>query len=218
MVHPRDRNEEWQVYALSAGSLPLRVRVAGRGIRIFRVGPIAVFAGAPYEVPVEQALQDQHAIVVELARRFDPILPVRFGAQLTEARIAQVVHPSVQLLTSALTLVRGRQQLTIRLIGPAMPALTPPSSGAEYLARRRAAQAFPVDALPLRDAVGRFIVEERTQPGRGGVRLTVFHLVDRTDVKEYVKAAKSASGEIGAWRMSLSGPWPPFAFAPELPQ
>lgn len=218
MAHRRPRDEDWQVFALAAGPLPARVRVAGRFVRVLRVGRIAVIVGTPHELPVEEALRDQHAIVLELARRFDPILPVRFGARMTAARITDVVRPSAEVLTKALAHVRGRQQMTIRLVGPAAPAPVPAAGGADYLARRLAAQTYPPEASPLREAVNRFVVDERTQPGRGTVRLTVFHLVDRNHVPAYIQAAKDASDLIDPWRMSLSGPWPPFAFAPELPR
>ena len=217
MAH-RDRNEEWQVYALAMGPVPARLRVPGRSIRILRVGPIAVLAGAPHEIPLEKALRDQHSIVLELARRFDPILPVRFGARMTAARIAEVVSPSVDVLAAALARVRGRQQLTLRLTGPPAAPGQPPASGAEYLARRIESRTFPAEALPVRNAVSRFVIDERVQAGRGGVRLTVFHLVERDDVTAYIRAATGASADIEPWRVSVSGPWPPFAFAPELPQ
>jgi gas vesicle protein GvpL/GvpF len=218
MAHPSDRNEDWQVYALSTEQVPARLRIAGRSIRVFRVGSICVLAGAPQEIRLEEALRDQHSIVVELAKRFDPILPVRFGARMTQARITQVIRPSDEVLMNALAHVRGRQQLTVRLIGPPMQAVERPASGTDYLARRLAAQAFPAEALPVRDAVSRFIVDERVQPGRGGIRLTVFHLVERTDVAAYIEATQDASEKIAPWRVSLTGPWPPFAFAPELSQ
>ena len=212
------RDDHWQVYALAAGPLPARVRLGGRSVRIFRVGPVAVLAGVPDEGPLEEALRAQHSIVVALAGRFDPILPVRFGARMSEARIAQVIRPSAPLLAKALTHVRGRQQMTMRLIGAEVPAEAPATGGAEYLARRLAARAFPPEASALRDALRGFVVDQRIQAGRGNIRLTVFHLVNRTDIERYIRAAEQASSGIAPWRMSLSGPWPPFAFAPELSQ
>jgi hypothetical protein len=210
------RDEDWQVYALAAGRLPARVRLDGRSIRIFRVGPIAVLAGTPDERPIEEALRVQHAVVLELARRFDPILPVRFGARMSEARIAAVVRPSVQPLLNALTHVRGRQQMTMRLFGPPEAPTPLATRGTEYLTRRLLARVIPREAAPLRDALSGFIADERIQPGRGSIRVTVFHLVNRKDIPSYVETAEDASHDIAPWRMSLSGPWPPFAFGPEL--
>ena len=215
MPAPR-AHDEWEVYALTLGSRSARLNVSGRSIRMFRVGKLAVLAAASRNLPVEAALRDQHAVVVRLADQFDPILPVRFGTRLTRARIAEVIGPSAETLTNALEHVRGRQQLTLRLKGPAAPVVERPESGTAYLARRLAATTFPEEALPLRSAVAPFIVDERTQPGRGEVRLTVFHLVRRQDVAPYIEAANAASAAIAPWSMSLTGPWPPFAFAPEL--
>jgi hypothetical protein len=68
----------------------------------------------------------------------------------------------------------------------------------------------------LEHALAPFVVDRRMQPGREGVRLTLFHLVNRTDVPSYQAAATEVEPRISPWRMVLSGPWPPFAFAPEL--
>lgn len=212
----RGRNDDWMVYALATGRLPARVRLDGRSIRIFRVGPIGVLAGKPDDRPIEEALRVQHAIVVALAGRFDPILPVRFGARMSAARIDQVIRPSAQLLAKALTHVSGRRQMTMRLIGPPDTVVPRATGGTEYLAQRLVARAFPREASPLRDALSGLVVDERVQPGRGSIRLTVFHLVDRDDVESYARTAEDASRAIAPWRISLSGPWPPFAFAPEL--
>jgi gas vesicle protein GvpL/GvpF len=218
MTRTSGRNDDWQVYALAAGPLPARIRVGARSVRILRVGSIAVMAGVPHERSLEEALRDQHSIVVELARRFDPILPVRFGARMTAARIAQVIRPSAHVLAKALSHVQGRRQMTMRLIGPAAPVPPPATGGADYLARRLAAHTFPQEAASLRDALSRFVVDQRIQPGRGGIRVTAFHLVNRNDIEAYIEAAKDASEGIAPLRMSLTGPWPPFAFAPELSQ
>ena len=214
----RDRDEEWQVYALATGPLPRRIRVAGRSIHVLRVGSVAVAVGTPLDLHVEEGLRDQHAIVIALAQQFDPILPVRFGARMTRARIAQVIEPSAGALLRALAHVRGRQQVTLRLMGPLAPAISPATSGTEYLARRLAAQAFPPETSPLQDAVRPFVVDQRIHPGRGGIRLTVFHLVNKESAPAYIRAAQSVAAKIDPWRVSISGPWPPFAFGPELSQ
>jgi hypothetical protein len=216
MAHRHDPGEDLEVYAVAAGSLPARIRVAGRTLRVFRVESIAVIAGPPLEVPVEEALREQHSLIVALAERVDPILPVRFGARMAVARIPGAIGPSVDVLTRALVHVRGRQQMTMRMAGPAIADYQPAASGMEYLAQRRAAQALPPAASPLREAVAPFVVDERIRRGHGSIRLTVFHLVKRNDVCSYTEAARAAAGRISPWSISLSGPWPPFAFAPEL--
>jgi hypothetical protein len=216
MAHPRNPDDEWQVYAIGPRTVPIRLRVAGHPLHVFRVESIAAIAGAPQDIPLEEALRHQHAVVVALADRFDPILPVRFGARMTAKRITEVIARSTDALATGLAHVRGRRQMTVRVIGPPMPSLAGPASGADYLAQRRAARALPLEARPLDRALAPFVVDRRVLPARGRIRLTIFHLVNREDVRSYETAAKAAAAQIGPWRISLSGPWPPFAFAPEL--
>jgi hypothetical protein len=217
MTAPRERSEQWQVYAIAERSAPSRFRVGDRSLTAFRIDEVSVIVGAPRDLPIEGALRDQHRVVLQLADRFDPILPVRFGQRMTSARIAEVVRPSAHVLAESLAHVRGRRQMTLRVLGPPAHEGRRPTSGTEYLVGRRAAHALPDDALALEEALARFVVDRRTQPGRDGVRLTLFHLVDRADVTSYQAVASEVERRIRPWRIALSGPWPPFAFAPELP-
>jgi hypothetical protein len=224
--HTDRQNDEWEIYALAAGPLPARIRIDGSALRVFRIGPIAVIAGPPRAESVstsgaasmEHALREHHAIVVALAERVDPLLPARFGSRMTAARLGAAIRPSIDVLVSALDHVRGRRQMTVRLIGPA--ADEPPAAsttGTAYLAQRRAAaHAIPSEAAPLWAAVDGLVIDQRVQPGRGGIRATVFHLVARSDVAAYRSAIERAAPAIAPWSATTSGPWPPFAFAPEL--
>lgn len=212
--------EELEVYALATAPLPQRIRVGGVSLRVLSVGPIAVLAAPVRAVPLstEDALREQHAVVVALARRVDPLLPARFGSRVTAAGLDASIRPSVEILAAALDRVRGRRQMTVRLIGPAAP---PPARGSHrtgtaYLAERRAAHAIPPEAAPFCAAVDGFVVDRRVQPGRGGVRTTLFHLVACGHVEQYLAAADAAAASIAPWRAVVTGPWPAFAFAPEL--
>jgi gas vesicle protein GvpL/GvpF len=219
----RGDHEEWEVYALAAGPLPSRLRVSGRSLRVFTVGPIAVIAGAlrPESRSTEETLRAQHALILALAERVDPLLPARFGSRTTVAGLDALIRPSLTTLLDALEHVRGRRQMTVRLTGP--PAVEPPrtdsTTGTAYLVQRRAAaHALPPEAASLRVAVNRFVIDERVQPGRGPIRATVFHLIAQGDVPGYRQAVEdvAASSALKPWSAAISGPWPPFAFAPEL--
>jgi hypothetical protein len=222
MRHPGRRDpEEWDVYALTAGRVPQRFRARGRSVRVMFVGPVGVIVGAhrAANTPTETALREQHAVVLSLADQIDPILPARFGSRMTAERLEDAIRPSIPVLMEALEHVRGRRQMTIRLIGPA-ESLEPepaPRTGTAYLARRRAAaRRIPSRAAPLRAAVERYIVDERVQQGRGGIHATIFHLIARRDVSAYERAIRQIGPAIEPWRAAMSGPWPAFAFAPEL--
>jgi hypothetical protein len=213
--------DEVDVYALAAIPVLRAVHAADAALRVLRVGPIAVI-GAPArrrELCVEDAMRRQHAIVLELAEQIDPLLPVRFGSRVSAARVAERLRPSIPVLLNALEHVRGRRQMTIRLIGP-QPLKNPPrqvTTGTAYLAQRRStALDLPPALAPLSAALQTLVVDRRMQPGRAGVHATLFHLVRREDVPAYRRAIESARPSISPWSAVVTGPWPPFAFAPEL--
>jgi hypothetical protein len=218
----RRSEDEWDVYALAAPPLPQRIRIQGRALRVFVMGSIAVIAARPREFPsVEDALREQHAVVLALADRIDPLLPARFGSRLNAARMETTIRRASGALIRALEHVRGRQQMTVRLIGPAAapgPQPSAPASGTAYLAQRLAeAHAVPPEAAPLRALVAPFVIEERVMRGRGSVRATLFHLVARENVDRYRHAAEGIEATAAPpLETTVTGPWPPFAFAPEL--
>jgi hypothetical protein len=49
------------------------------------------------------------------------------------------------------------------------------------------------------------------------VRITLFHLVERDCIGGYEEAVEHTSKTVPPGCVTVSGPWPPFAFAPELP-
>lgn len=217
----RRTDEEWDVYALAAAPQPRRMRVAGRTLRVFVVGPIAVIVARARSdsMSTEDALRAQHAVVVALADRIDPLLPARYGSRMNATRLEAVIRPATDVLMPALEHVRGRQQMTVRLMGPPMTGEREPlpSSGTDYLALRLAqAQATTSDAARLRAVVAPFVVDERIMPGRGGIRATIFHLVARQDVERYKSAAENIGSSMAPLTVRITGPWPVFAFAPEL--
>jgi hypothetical protein len=210
------------VYALAAAPLPGRIRAGGFLLSAHSVGRIAIITGPPRgaRFSIEEALRRQHAIVLALAEQIDPLLPARFGSRATAARLEALLAPSAGAVLKALDHVRGGQQMTLRLLGPSPRSKHPPprsTTGTAYLSGRYAAtRVIPPEMAPLEAAVRRFVVDTRIQPGRGSIRTTVFHLVRRGDVSRYRIAVESAIPAIAPWRVAVSGPWPPFAFAPEL--
>jgi len=56
---------------------------------------------------------------------------------------------------------------------------------------------------------------ERVEPHEeAGLIASVYHLIDRGASADYRRKVESAS--LDGVRLSLSGPWPPWSFAPEL--
>ena len=183
---------------------------------------------APPEA-TETELRSQHAVVTAIFNRMEDLLPVRFGAWLDREELSSIVAKQERAIGDALELVRGRVQMTIRFLAAARPAREDQrprqqtGTGTEYLqSRRNAEQWMPDDAIALRGAVSDLVVAERVHPGSIGsagsfdsarVRQipSLYHLIARDAVTAYATATlpyRSAT-------VTVTGPWPPFAFAPD---
>ena len=108
--------------------------------------------------------------------------------------------------------------MTLRVFGdpaPPPPAPSEPSGpGTRYMeARRREierARSLP-EIEPLLDRLRPLVKAERIERKQQGTLLgTVYHLVRREDVPAYKETLKEEQG------VTVSGPWPPYAFAPGL--
>jgi hypothetical protein len=168
----------------------------------------------------EAALRIQHDIVLQIAARVDEILPVRFGAFVDEQELGQLLTLRQSAIQGALDLVRGRVQMTIRIRDqePAEQLAGVPQSGAAapgtaYLEARRAAavRPLPAAAIAATQAVRGLVVSERHDRTRPPA-WSIYHLIERGRVRDYLAALSKA--EFAS--MTVSGPWPPFAFAPDL--
>jgi Gas vesicle synthesis protein GvpL/GvpF len=166
----------------------------------------------------EQELRVQHAIVTAIFRRVEDLLPVRFGAWMDRRELAEVVGSRKAAIMDALDRVRGRVQMTIRF--PASPAELPrqpspisrPETGTAYLeARRAAVRDLPGSTLQVTEAVRDFVVAERISRGSEALPTAIYHLISRIDIRRYQSATRSFQSSL----VTVSGPWPPFAFVPD---
>ena len=103
---------------------------AGHVIEIIKTGGVYAAVERVDRPPTvsEQALRDQHEVIAHLHAKLDALLPARFGAFLDARELESVVGQRRDAILEALQLVRGRSQMTIRLLGgeaaqPAAPAL-----------------------------------------------------------------------------------------------
>ena len=224
MTAPGD--DDLYVYALAAPGLPPRLKLQGRSLRIVPVSGIhaIVERGRVDRTPTADALRAQHDLVVSLARRVDAILPARFGSVVSEAQLESIVSTHHAAIQEALALVRGCDQMTIRVFGTPPPeddraadAGEPPVSGTAFLHRRRErAHAVPAEVADIRAAVADSVAGERIERGAGTLLVTVFHLVPRGARARYEERASSLQASLAPRLVRVSGPWPPFAFAPDL--
>jgi hypothetical protein len=218
LVEPRRRQEVRR-------RAPTRIRVQNRTIRLVQVGFVLAAVEELDAAPelTEATLRAQHRVVLRLARRFDAVLPARFGAAVEATALEAVVKRHESAIRSAFDTVRGREQMTVRLFGARSAAAddsgTGGGSGRTYLQARRLARQVRLSASArrIRRAVRPLVRQELVEPGRGLIEATLHHLIERSRVAEYRSLVGEAlhEGRSGG-EVVVSGPWPPFAFTPGL--
>jgi hypothetical protein len=91
--------------------------------------------------------------------------------------------------------------------------------GTRYLADRARAQHAAVDVpelAPLRAALARLVTAERVdRHAAPPLVASVYHLVPRGEAAAYTAAVETAADALPDVRISVSGPWAPYAFAPD---
>jgi hypothetical protein len=184
--------------------------------------------GAPALTP--DTLRGHDAVVRRLAEIADAILPARFGAVAADAHdLCGRLTGAGGALRDALARVAGREQMILRIYR-ASPARPPAASqgelpspaegpGARYLAERARAQrtAAAADELaPIRPVLDRFVTAERVERHQTPPLVaSVYHLLARGSAPAYAAAVERAARDLPELRITVSGPWAPYAFAPE---
>jgi hypothetical protein len=223
----------WYVFALvdeMPTGKPGTGLMGALGVR--RIGSILAVVERRADVPPAEfgTLQRHQAIVTDLAARVPAILPVRFGTLLDTEALEEVLGEREQDVVDGFDLVRGRVQFTwrrrgarsglrgakVEARGASIDAPAEPRSGTDYL--RRAATAAkpspPSSWRALRSKLAPLVVSDRYQPASAAAPESLYHLVGRTEMERYrLIANKLASGSPS---LRVTGPFPPFAFAPEF--
>ena len=200
--------------------------IAGEPLRLVHLnGFSAVVGDLPDRPrPDRESLKGQDAVARRLAEIFQAILPARFGEVFSdEAALASKLAGREREMTEALARVRGCVQMTLRVFGEPEAAPKPETEetgpGSRYLAARRReaerARSLP-EIEPLREALRPLLRAERIERADSGPLLgTAYHLVLRGQDGAYREALEAARERIGGRRVAATGPWPPYAFAPE---
>jgi gas vesicle protein GvpL/GvpF len=212
-----------------AGALP--AGLAGEAIRLVPCDDLLAAVGDVTSAPAvdETSLRAHDAAVRRLAAASPGLLPARFGSVAGDEReLGDALRPRLGALRDGLRAVRGCEQMTLRFArrdGVAAPTPAPETSpsagggpGTRYLDARRAsagdARAIPEVGRVL-DALAPLVRgERRERHERPPLLASVYHLVPRDSLEAYRAAVASAAAE-ACVRVTLSGPWPPYAFAPD---
>jgi hypothetical protein len=221
------------VYALLDGPPPgpLPSGLAGEPVHLLaRAGIVAAFGEMATAPPVEaEAIRAHDATARAIAEGVGAVLPSRFGALLEgEAALARFLEDNAGPLRDALDRVRGCRQMILRLstaAGAEPPPVSaeapvdPPAAGpgTRYL-RERAARDPGQDprVKPVLAALAPVTRETRVQGHQHPPLIaSVYHLVRREDVGDYAARVAVVAAAHSALHIAASGPWLPYAFAPE---
>jgi len=184
------------VYALVPSGLDvaLGVGLVDEPLRTESLGRVGAVVGEMEDRPsmAPATLEEHDEVVRRIARASDAILPLPFGAMVESVQeLQEGLAPRLEALASALERTRGCDQMTLRLDESAeMPAL----------ARVREA---------MRPFVRAETIETRAEPP---LRTTLFHLVERAGIGEYRARLDGLAAAIAPARLTVTGPWPPYAF------
>jgi hypothetical protein len=203
------------LYAIAQAAPREAVGARGERVRILTQGELEAVCGEPPPPLSADALRAHEAAVRRIAEGAEACLPARFGScAADEAALSAALSARESELGEALSLVRGREQMTLRLHGALAEAPSAAGPGTRYLEARRRSRALP-ELDPLRAALSGLIraerIEQHTEPG---LLASVYHLIDRGGSESYRRAVESTP--LSGVRVTLSGPWPAWSFAPEL--
>ena len=226
------------LYALAEGGAEgsLGEGIAGEPLRRLEKGSVAAILGemeSPSVTP--EALAAHDAVVRRLAESLPALLPARFGQTIPdEPALSAWLAARERDVLEALALVEGCVQMTLRVFaGPEAPEAPLPDPapvpegwgpGARFLHARKeaAAQARALPEIaPLREALRPLLRAERVErtgssDGVGRLRATAYDLVPRGDADAYARTVAETAPRLAGWKITATGPWPPYAFAPGL--
>jgi hypothetical protein len=203
------------LYAIALGAPDGLTGAQGEALRVIPRKELQVICGDAPPALSADALRAHEAAVRRIAEAAEACLPARFGAGADdETSLLRAVAAREDELAAALRLVRGREQMTLRLHGTLPSSASSGGPGTRYLQERRRAQTLP-ELEPLRAALAGVTCAERIEAhSEPGLVASVYHLIERGRSAQYLRAVEAA--RIEPLRVAASGPWPAWSFAPEL--
>lgn len=221
----------WYIYGVTGSPPPLDAEgVGGQPVSALEEGSLWLI-GSPWagDPPgLEPAAVLAHERVVEVALEVGAVLPFRYGTVVDEVAVRAFVQTHSARIARQLAQVRGRVEVSLKLIElspppprePVSPAR--PSTGLEYMQRRReAVRRLEERAERARAVVAR--VEERLAPWIADRRhrlapddrvlAAITHLIPREAVGEWTQAVADLRPQLTGLDCLASGPWPPYHFA-----
>ena len=230
------------VYAITDSARIAPVSAAG-GVQLtnIRVGRLTALVASRRNSPAvsPRALRRYHQTIAAIADAVPAILPMRFATLVDDEELEFILRTRAASLRAALQRVRGCVQMTVRVVSEGethapgafpieirdagevvhgvasrRPGVTE-GPGRRYLRSRVPPEDRETRRLlaPLRQGVRRWVKDEQVMSLAGVT--SVYHLVPRQSATAYARALQTAA-RIAGLGITVSGPFPPYAFAAAL--
>lgn len=177
------------------------------------------------------AVAHAHDAVVRAVRHDGGVIPLRLASiYSSDKHVCRLLEERHDEFADALRLVRGRTEWGVKAYaaGKADVPETPPTTGMDYLRRRRAQLSSQEDAertaarqvMEVHSALASLAVAARTHPPRNTPLnkrperelLNGAYLVDGSDTDAFHEAVQAQEQRNQTLRLELTGPWPPYSF------
>jgi hypothetical protein len=191
----------------------------GARLRRIESGRLAGLASEHAVAPeLDEEVLWAHERVVEELMTFGTILPLRFGSSVerAEALVAMMADRREEFL-DALERVRGSVEISVRAELPGLDPEgfeSPPPSGTAYLLKRAERERRSRDAAELIHRPLAALARRSTQPaGAPDTRqFKAAYLVDEAEMAAFGKRVEALNRDLDGFRVSCTGPWPPYSF------
>ncbi len=208
-------------------------------LNVIPIGNALIVAGSVSELPEvsRDHLIAQDSVVRALHARADALLPMRFGSSVENIEsLTRLLDPLATRVADTFALVRGREQMTVRVLRTlagaarcrgcrgclgagaegakgARSATGIEGAGTRYL-MGRASSRTPPEVTSILGALNDLQRATRIESGRDpAVVATVYQLIDRGASALYCRRVEEAAALMPDLALRVSGPSPPYAFA-----
>jgi hypothetical protein len=178
--------------------------------------PVKGFALVAARCKLAASGQDRLRLQVLCSRTLPSFLPLAAREPVEPAAARAQLRDHGVAIAARLAALAGRRQITVHAVpaAPVAQATTSGDPGRDWLRRRAARAADQAEAAADLDAILSDFGDARVYRGRSDLHGHVLLAPANADDAALSGLAGRLAGQPGlaAWQVSVTGPWPPFAF------
>lgn len=178
--------------------------------------PMEGFALVAAQGSLAASARDRLGLQVLCSRTLPSFLPLAARESVEPATARAQLRDHGAAIAARLAALAGRRQITVHAVpaAPVAQAMTCGNPGRDWLRRRAARAADQAEAAADLNAILSDFGDVRVSRGRSDVHGHVLLAPANADDAALSGLAGRLAGRsaLAAWQVSVTGPWPPFAF------